>query len=165
MILTSNRGFAEWGEGFGDPVVATVRRLSRPHPGGDRNQGAQRANLRRRARAPRTTPTPAAADRPPLDFHTVAVATNMESDYPPPKGLEELLAVAAATDLRMASVCVRRLRRLTPLSTSSPLIHFSKFAATRCPARIGVEGDPAQAQQRRCSARRYSAKQPAVVRP
>jgi dihydroxyacetone kinase-like predicted kinase len=35
----------------------------------------------------------AAADRPPLDFHTVAVATNMESDYPPPKGLEQLLAV------------------------------------------------------------------------
>ncbi len=26
MILTSNRGFAEWGEVFGDPVVATVRR-------------------------------------------------------------------------------------------------------------------------------------------
>ncbi|WP_342454057.1 ATP-binding protein [Sagittula salina] len=24
MILTSNRGFAEWGEVFGDPVVATV---------------------------------------------------------------------------------------------------------------------------------------------
>jgi hypothetical protein len=25
MILTSNRGFAEWGEIFGDQVVATVR--------------------------------------------------------------------------------------------------------------------------------------------
>jgi len=25
MILTSNRGFAEWGEVFGDPVVATAR--------------------------------------------------------------------------------------------------------------------------------------------
>jgi IstB-like ATP binding protein len=24
MILTSNRGFAEWGEVFGDPVVATA---------------------------------------------------------------------------------------------------------------------------------------------
>jgi hypothetical protein len=24
MILTSNRGFAEWGEIFGDPVVATA---------------------------------------------------------------------------------------------------------------------------------------------
>ncbi len=24
MILTSNRGFAEWGETFGDPVVATA---------------------------------------------------------------------------------------------------------------------------------------------
>jgi hypothetical protein len=24
MILTSNRGFAEWGELFGDPVVATA---------------------------------------------------------------------------------------------------------------------------------------------
>jgi IstB-like ATP binding protein len=24
MILTSNRGFAEWGEAFGDPVVATA---------------------------------------------------------------------------------------------------------------------------------------------
>lgn len=26
MILTSNRGFAEWGDVFGDPVVATARR-------------------------------------------------------------------------------------------------------------------------------------------
>ena len=24
MVLTSNRGFAEWGEVFGDPVVATA---------------------------------------------------------------------------------------------------------------------------------------------
>ena len=24
MILTSNRGFAEWGDIFGDPVVATA---------------------------------------------------------------------------------------------------------------------------------------------
>ena len=24
MILTSNRGFAEWGEVFGDPVIATA---------------------------------------------------------------------------------------------------------------------------------------------
>ncbi len=24
MILTSNRGFAEWGQVFGDPVVATA---------------------------------------------------------------------------------------------------------------------------------------------
>ena len=33
MILTSNRGFAEWGEVFGDPVVATAlldRLLTRP---------------------------------------------------------------------------------------------------------------------------------------
>ena len=29
MILTSNRGFAEWGEVFGDPVVATAL-LNRP---------------------------------------------------------------------------------------------------------------------------------------
>ena len=34
MILTSNRGFAEWGEVFGDPVVATAlldRLLHRAH--------------------------------------------------------------------------------------------------------------------------------------
>lgn len=31
MILTSNRGFAEWGEVFGDPVVATALLLSLIH--------------------------------------------------------------------------------------------------------------------------------------
>jgi hypothetical protein len=40
MILTSNRGFAEWGKVFGDPVVATALldraaapRRGRPHRG------------------------------------------------------------------------------------------------------------------------------------
>ena len=33
MILTSNRGFAEWGEVFGDPVVATALLDRLPHHG------------------------------------------------------------------------------------------------------------------------------------
>ena len=31
MILTSNRGFAEWAEVFGDPVVATALLDRLPH--------------------------------------------------------------------------------------------------------------------------------------
>jgi DNA replication protein DnaC len=31
MILTSNRGFVEWGEVFGDPVVATALLDRHPH--------------------------------------------------------------------------------------------------------------------------------------
>ena len=31
MIVTSNRGFAEWGEVFGDPVVATALLDRLPH--------------------------------------------------------------------------------------------------------------------------------------
>ncbi len=56
MILTSNRGFAEWGEVFGDPVVATalhdrllhhtifiqIERSSCPYPATGRTRAAQR---------------------------------------------------------------------------------------------------------------------------
>ena len=54
-------------------------------------------------------------------------------------------AEAAAADPRMGCVYVRRLRRLsTPLSTSSPLVHFSKFARRSLPgAKIRVEGGAA----------------------
>jgi hypothetical protein len=33
MILTSNRGFAEWGDVFGDPVVAKWGKLHAPNWG------------------------------------------------------------------------------------------------------------------------------------
>jgi hypothetical protein len=51
---------------------------------------------------------------------------------------------AAAADLHMGCLYVMRWRRLSaPLSTSSPHIHFSKFARD-ARANSGIEGDPAQ---------------------
>ena len=53
LILTSNRGFAEWGEVFGHPVVATaLARPPAPPRGGDPDRGLQLpASSARRPRA------------------------------------------------------------------------------------------------------------------
>ena len=44
MILTSNRGFPEWGEVFGDPVVATARIASSTMPSSFRSRAQATAS-------------------------------------------------------------------------------------------------------------------------
>jgi hypothetical protein len=72
MILTSNRGFAEWGEVFGDPVVATALLDRLLHHAvvvqieGSSYRLSQHADLmpeHLRSKAPISSPFPAAAAR------------------------------------------------------------------------------------------------------
>ena len=72
MILTSNRGFAEWGEVFGDPVVATALLDRLLHHAvviqieGSSYRLRQHADLmpeHLRSKAPISSPFPAAVSR------------------------------------------------------------------------------------------------------
>jgi len=74
MILTSNRGFAKWGEVFGDPVVATALLDRRLHHAvviqieGSSYRLRQHAELMPehvRSKALITPPNPAPVSRPP----------------------------------------------------------------------------------------------------
>ena len=74
MILTSNRGFAEWGEVFGDPVVATALLDRLLHHAvviqieGSSYRLRQHADLvpeHMRSKAPLTPPSPKRRGRPP----------------------------------------------------------------------------------------------------
>src|ERR1019366_19209 len=69
MILTSNRGFSEWGQVFGDPVVATA--LLEPcdrHPDRGGELSTSRACRSRARKHPIEKPHPTIAD--PADSQT-----------------------------------------------------------------------------------------------
>ena len=80
MILTSNRGFAEWGEIFGDPVVATA--LARPPAASRRrrpDRGLQLPPAPARRPHPGKPPRHAARSPPPPTPRSTAKKTELRS--------------------------------------------------------------------------------------
>ena len=96
MILTSNRGFAEWGEVFGDPVVATAlldrllhhavdhpdRGLKLPHA------GTRRARARKPTQRRLVQSAAAEASRPPANKRKSRSRSRLITEIPQPQHRE-----------------------------------------------------------------------------
>src|SRR5271166_5187881 len=86
-----------------------------------------------------------ATDRPPLDLHAVAVATDMYANDPRAKGLEQLLAVTAVVaqvsdDQRISVVAGVNLRQGTGAHTAIEVLRqLVEFLDAKDSRRIGTK--------------------------